>query len=106
MPGGTPCRAKALPGMPYCRNHLGPLERSRKLGRREFVQEWRRNVERAVARRASSEPPKDNYDEALVKALLPLAFPIYNWYWRVGGDGIENIPTAGPGLLGPHHPRT
>jgi 1-acyl-sn-glycerol-3-phosphate acyltransferase len=106
MPGGKPCRFKASLGMPYCRQHLGPMKRTRKLTGREFVEEWRQNVERALSRRTSRAPLKGNYDDALLKALLPLAFPIYNWYWRVDVYGIENIPTEGPALLVSNHSGT
>ena len=92
--------------MPYCRKHLGPLQRTRPLTRREFAQEWRRNVERAISRRTSRAPLQGNYDEDLVKALLPLALPIYQWYWRVDVYGVENIPTAGPALLASNHSGT
>src|SRR5947207_11036421 len=83
MPGGKPCRSKASPGMPFCHNHLGPLQRERPPNAREFLKQWRHDVEQAVSRRVSRRPMKGNYDEDLVKALLPLAIPIYAWYWRV-----------------------
>jgi 1-acyl-sn-glycerol-3-phosphate acyltransferase len=92
--------------MPYCRAHLGPLHRRRALGAREFVQEWRENVEHAVERQVNRRPLKGAYDEDLVKALLPLALPLYHWYWRVDVYGIENIPTAGAALLVSNHSGT
>src|SRR5438270_5835544 len=106
MPDGKPCPAKPAPGMPYCPEHLGPLHRRRTLGRREFVQEWRENLERALERRVARRPMKGTYDEDLVKALLPLALPLYHWYWRVDVFGIENIPTAGAALLVSNHSGT
>jgi len=106
VPDGKPCRARTLPGMPYCRAHLGPLHHRRALSVREFLSEWRRDVERAVARRATGRPMKGRYDEDLVKALLPLALPLYNWYWRVEVHGVEHIPAAGAALLVANHSGT
>jgi 1-acyl-sn-glycerol-3-phosphate acyltransferase len=106
MPGGKPCRSKASPGLPFCRKHLGPLQRTRPPSAREFLKEWRHDVEQAVSRRVSRAPMKGNYDEDLVNALLPLALPLYAWYWRVDVYGVENIPTEGPALLAANHSGT
>jgi 1-acyl-sn-glycerol-3-phosphate acyltransferase len=70
---------------------------------RAFAKEWRANVERAVSRRVARRPMTGTYDEDLVKSILPLAMPIYRWYWRVEVHGIENIPTDGPALLAANH---
>ena len=106
VPGGEPCQTRAAPGLPYCRAHLGPLERRSDVSPREFLSEWRPNVERAVARRVNRRPMKGNYDQDLVKALLPLAAPLYSWYWRVEVHGVENIPTEGAALLASNHSGT
>ena len=106
MPNGTQCRAKTSVGMPYCRNHIGPLHRGRKLSAREFVSGWADSAERALARRLNRRPMKGTYDEDLVRALLPLSLPLYYWYWRVDVYGVENIPTAGPALLAANHSGT
>src|SRR5438309_11568802 len=90
MPGGKPCANKPSPGLPYCRKHAGPLAAKRDLTTREFLDEWRGNAERAVSRRLARKPLKGNYDEDLVKALLPLAAPLYKLYWRVAGEGVED----------------
>src|SRR5438067_9867070 len=83
MPGGKPCANKPSPGLPYCRKHTGPLHPNRDLAPREALEEWRDNVERVVSRRVARKPIEGNYDEDLVKALLPLATPLYKLYWRV-----------------------
>ena len=106
MPDGKRCPAKASPGMPYCRDHLGPLEARRHLSKREFVQQWRDDVQRVVERRVERRPLKGTYDADLVKALLPLALPLYYWYWRVDVLGVENIPTAGSAILACNHSGT
>jgi 1-acyl-sn-glycerol-3-phosphate acyltransferase len=107
MPGGKPCPNKPSPGLPYCRKHAGPLKsnrRERTPG--EFFEEWRGDVERAVSRRVQRKPLEGNYDEDLVKALLPLAEPLYRLYWRVDVEGVENIPNEGPALLAANHSGT
>ena len=106
MPNGKPCRSKASPGFPYCRRHTGPRDTPRELTPREILAEWRENAERAVARRMNRKPMKGNYDEDLVKAILPLATPLYRFYWRVDVTGVENIPTEGPALLASNHSGT
>ena len=82
------------------------MERRRELSAREFVREWRVDVERAVGRRLSRRPMKGNFDRDLVKAILPLALPLYHWYWRVDVEGVENIPTEGAALLVSNHSGT
>ena len=106
MPKGKPCPNKASPGLPYCRKHTGPLGPKRDLSTREFLEEWRGNVERAVSRRVARKPLKGAYDEDLVKALLPLAEPLYKLYWRVDVEGVENIPNEGAALLTANHSGT
>src|SRR5437588_2476069 len=106
MPDGEPCGSKASPGLPFCRRHAGPLDRKRNLTPREFLNQWRENVERAVSRRVTRKPLKGNYDEDLVKAILPLAAPLYRFYWRVDVLGVENIPTEGAALLASNHSGT
>ncbi|MCA1834668.1 MAG: lysophospholipid acyltransferase family protein [Actinomycetota bacterium] len=106
VPGGEPCKNRPAPGLPFCREHIGPLERHRELTPREFLDQWRDDLERAVSRRLNRRPLKGNYDRDLVKALLPIATPLYNWYWRVEVHGVENIPTEGAALLASNHSGT
>jgi 1-acyl-sn-glycerol-3-phosphate acyltransferase len=51
-------------------------------------------------------PPKDDHDPDLVKAVMPLALPLYSLYWRCEVYGIENIPTEGPAILAANHSGT
>src|SRR5436309_15640877 len=96
-PGGASCRARALPGKPYCAAHLGPLKVRRPRNAREFFEEWRTSIETVVGRRLRGEsPPKDDHDPDLVRAVMPLALPLYSLYWRAEVHGIENVPTEGP----------
>ena len=106
MPGGKPCANKPSPGLPYCRKHAGPLAPKRDLTSREFLDEWRGSAERAVSRRVNRKPLKANYDEDLVRTLLPFASPLYRLYWRVDVEGVENIPNEGPALLASNHSGT
>jgi 1-acyl-sn-glycerol-3-phosphate acyltransferase len=104
VPGGSPCGARTLPGLPYCRAHIGPLQRKpENRSPREAMEGWRENAERALSRRLARRPMQGNYDEDLVKAILPLARPLYRWYWRVDVHGIENIPTEGAAVLASNH---
>ena len=105
-PGGEACDEQASPGMPYCPRHLGPLERSRPSSPRELANEWARSAERAVSRRVARRPMRGNYDDDLVKSILPLALPAYHWYWRVDVEGVENIPTEGAAILAANHSGT
>src|SRR2546429_6960381 len=98
VPDGKPCGNKASPGLPFCRKHTGPLAPKRDLTTREFLDEWRGNIERAVSRRLARKPLKGNYDEDLVKALLPLAAPLYKLYWRGGGARCHKNSTHRPGV--------
>lgn len=107
MPGGAPCPARAAPGLPYCAEHAGPLRMRHPATLREFFDDWRSTARGAVERRLRGEgPPRGDHDPELIRALLPLAFPLYAWYWRVDVYGIENIPTAGPAILAANHSGT
>jgi len=104
LPGGTPCSHHAVPGMSYCEKHLGPLRMHKPGSPREFMREWASTAEAALTRRLRGEaPPSDTWDPELVRALLPLALPLYYWYWRVEVEGVENIPTEGRALLASNH---
>src|SRR5437763_17220615 len=96
MPGGKPCANKPSPGLPYCRKHAGPLAPKRDLTSREFLDEWRGSAERAVSRRVNRKPLKANYDEDLVRTLLPFASPLYRLYWRAALEGVGSIPNEVP----------
>ena len=71
----------------------------------EFMQDWRGSA-RAAYEHLRAGSARDEHDPDLVRALLPLALPIYSVYWRVETFGIENIPTEGPGLLVANHSGT
>lgn len=108
IPSGKPaepCATLAQPGMPYCTRHLGPLTAHRPGTAREFLAQWRRDIAAAVDSRHHT-GDEGEYDPALVRALAPLALPLYSLYWRVETYGIENIPTEGPALLVANHSGT
>ncbi|TMK19949.1 MAG: acyltransferase family protein [Actinobacteria bacterium] len=107
MPGGVPCRRRALEGRPYCAEHLGPLRGRKPRNAKEFLDEWREVAESAIGRRVRGEaPPRTDHDPELVKAAMPLALPLYSLYWRCDVFGIENIPTEGAALLAANHSGT
>ena len=41
-----------------------------------------------------------------MRALVPLALPLYSFYWRVDTYGLENIPAEGPAMLAANHSGT
>jgi 1-acyl-sn-glycerol-3-phosphate acyltransferase len=103
----TPCPKRAQPGAPYCANHIGPLDPMKPEGFGEFMHEWRAAAEIALAKRVTPEGRRSlDHDPDLVRALIPLALPVYSFYWRVDTYGVENIPTEGPGLLAANHSGT
>ncbi len=107
MPGGSPCRRPALDHKPYCAEHLGPLRGRKPRNAGEFLEEWREAIEEAIGKRARGDAPsKDDHDPDLVKAVMPLALPLYSLYWRCEVFGIENIPTEGPAILAANHSGT
>lgn len=107
LPGGAPCAHKAAAGFPYCDKHLGPLRHDAPASPGEFLTRWRETAEGLLRRTLRGEgPPKDTYDPQLVETLLPLALPLYEWYWRVEVFGVENIPTEGPAILAANHSGT
>lgn len=106
MPEGRPCGRAALARRPYCRRHLGPLTHGRPSSPLESLREWAVAVQSALDRRLRGEARTDEYDADLTKALLPVALPLYHWYWRVDVVGIENIPAAGPAVLAANHSGT
>jgi 1-acyl-sn-glycerol-3-phosphate acyltransferase len=107
VPGGEPCRHPALAGKPFCAEHIGPLRGRKPRNAGEFFEEWREAIEEAIGKRARGEGPgKDDHDPDLVKAVMPLALPLYSLYWRCEVFGIENIPTEGPAILAANHSGT
>ena len=107
VPDGAPCRHPALNDKPYCAEHIGPLRGRKPRNAGEFLEEWRDAIETAVGKRARGEGPgKDDHDPDLVKAVMPLAMPLYSLYWRCEVFGIENIPTEGPAILAANHSGT
>ncbi|MGH2728902.1 MAG: 1-acyl-sn-glycerol-3-phosphate acyltransferase, partial [Actinomycetota bacterium] len=107
VPGGKPCFRSALQGKPYCAEHLGPLRGPKPRDAKEFFEDWRATAETAIGRRLRGEgPARDDHDPELVKAVMPLAMPLYSLYWRCEVHGIENIPTEGPAMLAANHSGT
>ena len=107
VPGGTQCSRTALQGKPYCAEHVGPLRGRKPRDAKEFLEEWREAAEAAIGRRMRGEgPARDDHDPELVKAVMPLAMPLYSLYWRCEVHGIENIPTEGPAILAANHSGT
>jgi 1-acyl-sn-glycerol-3-phosphate acyltransferase len=107
VPGGAPCRRPALTDKPYCAEHVGPLRGRKPRDAGEFLEEWRESIEEAIGKRARGEAPgKDDHDPDLVKAVMPLALPLYSLHWRCEVFGIENIPTEGPAILAANHSGT
>jgi len=102
-----PCPRRAQPGHPYCSKHTGPLVRPKKLSPSEFLQEWAETAGHVIEKRVGgTKTEKGEHDPELVRALLPLALPLYSVYWRVDVFGIENIPTEGPAMLVANHSGT
>ncbi|MFN2614432.1 MAG: lysophospholipid acyltransferase family protein, partial [Actinomycetota bacterium] len=108
IPGSPPesCPKHAQPGHPYCSYHTGPMPGDRPGSVAEYLHEWRESARSAYHHLTSGETKRDEHDPELVRALLPLALPIYSVYWRVETFGIENVPTEGPGLLVANHSGT
>src|SRR5204862_7770095 len=103
----TPCPTRAQPGHPYCSKHTGPLRMHKPTSTQEFLQEWGQTAQHVIERHLSKDKPaKGEHDPELVRALMPLALPIYSIYWRVETVGIENIPTEGPAMLTTNHSGT
>ena len=103
----TPCPSQAQPGHPYCSKHTGPVRMHKPASAQQFLEEWRQTAQHAIEKRfGKDKPPKGEHDPELVRALLPLAMPVYSLYWRVDTYGIENIPTEGPALLASNHSGT
>jgi len=107
VPDGVACKRPALEGKPYCSVHVGPLRGRKPRGAKEFLAEWRDAAEIAIGRRMRGEgPAKDDHDPELVKAVMPLALPLYSGYWRCEVYGVENVPTEGPAMLAANHSGT
>jgi 1-acyl-sn-glycerol-3-phosphate acyltransferase len=105
--GGIACGRPVLFDKPYCELHLGPIRRRRPSSPREFFEEWRDTAANAFGRRFRGEgPPRGEHDPELVRAVMPLALPLYSLYWRAEVVGIENIPTEGPAILAANHSGT
>jgi 1-acyl-sn-glycerol-3-phosphate acyltransferase len=102
-PGGRACGRRPVMGLPYCREHLGPLKAT---SWGDLVRGWGATASRAVRSRTGGAKHPEGFDRDLVDALLPIALPLYRWYWRVEVDGVENIPTEGPALLASNHSGT
>lgn len=103
----VPCPEKAQPGHPHCARHTGPLAHPGSW--QASLVQWREHARGAVRsrlERRADDGKRLEHDPEVVRALLPLALPLYSWYWRVETHGIENIPTQGPALLVANHSGT
>jgi 1-acyl-sn-glycerol-3-phosphate acyltransferase len=94
-----------MPAHPYCRAHTGPVKQLHTSPARTFLNEWRSALGTAVRHRKEGRGWQE-HDPDLVRALLPLALPLYSFYWRVDTFGIANIPTEGPAMLVANHSGT
>ncbi len=99
------CAHPAMHDGSYCAEHVGPLHPLKADSAREFMHEWREAAETAMAKRIA-DPKSLEHDPDLVRALLPLALPLYSRYWRVDVYGVENLPTSGPALIAANHSGT
>ncbi len=107
VPGGSACPRRAIEDKPYCAEHLGPLRDRQPRDVGEFLTEWREDIENAIGRRRRGEgPAPGDHDPELVKAVMPLAYPLYSLYWRCDVYGVENVPTEGPAMLAANHSGT
>lgn len=59
----------------------------------------------AVAERMSGDYEEDDFgfDERFTNGVAPLMALLYDYYWRVDVDGIENVPAGGRALLVSNH---
>jgi 1-acyl-sn-glycerol-3-phosphate acyltransferase len=107
LPGRAGCAHTASAGFAYCEKHLGPLSLQEPSSPGDFLTRWRSSAEGLLRRTVQGEgPPRDTYDPLLVETVLPLALPLYEWYWRVEVRGIENIPAEGAAILAANHSGT
>lgn len=104
--GPIECPEPPLRRKPYCERHLGPLAFKGPEDMPESLGQWRTAAAEAIRHRASADASDEDHDPQLVRALLPLATPLYSWWWRAEVFGVENIPTEGPGLLVANHSGT
>ncbi|MGH7319400.1 MAG: lysophospholipid acyltransferase family protein [Candidatus Rokuibacteriota bacterium] len=87
-----------------CDKHLGPLVRDKPRTAAESFERWKSHAGELARRlRGGDRPRPDTYDEEFVQTLLPLALPLYEWYFRVEVRGVENIPAEGPVILAANH---
>ncbi|MHB8511806.1 MAG: lysophospholipid acyltransferase family protein [Actinomycetota bacterium] len=99
LPGPSSCSEKAMTGHSFCEKHVGPLVHDKPSTPAEFLRRWKDSAEGLLKGQSTDAP----YDTRLVETLLPLALPLYNWYFRMHVTGLENIPTEGPALLACNH---
>ncbi|MCW2972760.1 MAG: hypothetical protein JWN72_1033 [Thermoleophilia bacterium] len=59
----------------------------------------------AFASRMSGDYEEDDFgfDAAFTERLLPLANLLYEYWWRVDLEGVENVPATGRGLIVSNH---
>lgn len=60
-------------------------------------------LRKLMRRRLSLEIDDFGRDEAFIARVKPLADFLFNRYWRIEVEGLENIPPAGPCLLVANH---
>lgn len=99
-----PCPHRARPGRAFCSVHVGPLRAEKRVSVAAFIEEWEHTARNVLRRRMRGKgAAAGEHDPELVRALLPLALPLYSLYWRIEVRGVENIPTEGPALLTANH---
>jgi len=63
------------------------------------------SVSHAMAERLSGDYEEDEFgfDQRFTERILPIAKLLYDYWWRVDVEGIENVPASGRGLLVSNH---
>jgi 1-acyl-sn-glycerol-3-phosphate acyltransferase len=106
---GRPCKNYAIDDLGYCRVHS--KEVSVPTSRAQVPAPTPNPLERLVGfvqerLRGNYFVDDFGYDEQLSRALLPLAAPLYEKYFRVRTRGISRIPKEGPAIIVANHSGT
>lgn len=64
---------------------------------------WRKAARRVLIGRIPTEVDDFGRDEEYIQRLRPLSEFLFNKYWRVEVEGLENVPSQGPCLLVSNH---
>lgn len=103
---GRPCRNLA-DASGFCRRHR-PGERP-EIAEATPFQEWLGDALAFLRRRMTGDYPVDDFgfDRDLTEnVLLPVLRPLFERWWRVSQQGVENVPQAGAALLVANHSGT